>query len=201
MKENDAILTKVCIFTNDNFSVNINNPKRLSMKTLFINRHAKSSWKFENLNDFDRPLNNRGNKAAAFLAKKLKDRNEEFDLIVTSPANRAISTAEYFAKEFSYDHSLIEEAHSMYHADHGTMLNIIDNMPDDFHKVMIFGHNPGLTNLANVLTGDTLGNIPTCGIIKINFDVDTWQEVAPGTGTMEFFDYPKRYKEMQLIED
>lgn len=171
------------------------------MKTLFINRHAKSSWKFENLNDFDRPLNSRGNKSAKFMAEKLKEKGEEFDLIISSPANRALSTSEYFADEYGYDHSLIEEAHSMYHADHGTLLTIIDNMPDNFNKIMIFGHNPGFTNLANVLTGDTLGNIPTCGIIKINFDVDKWQEVTPASGTMEFFDYPKRYKEMQLIAD
>lgn len=171
------------------------------MKTLFINRHAKSSWKFENLNDFDRPLNQRGIKAAEFMAGKLKDRGEEFDLIVTSPANRAISTSEFYADKFGYDPKLIEEAHSMYHADHGTLLTIIDNMPDNFNKIILFGHNPGLTNLANVLTGDTLGNIPTGGIIKINFDVDSWQDVTPGSGAMEFFDYPKKYKEMQVILD
>ena len=171
------------------------------MKTLYINRHAKSSWKHVNLSDFDRPLNNRGRKAAPFMAKKLKERGDEFDLIISSPANRAYSTAEYFADEFDYAHNFIEEAHSVYHADHGTLLNIIDNIPDNFNSVMLFGHNPGFTNLANVLTGETLGNIPTCGIIKINFDVASWQEVMPGTGDMEFFDYPKRYKEMQGIND
>jgi phosphohistidine phosphatase len=171
------------------------------MKTIFINRHAKSSWKFENLNDFDRPLNSRGKKSAAFMAKKLKEKGESFDLIISSPANRALSTAEYFADEFDYDHALIEEAHSVYHSDHGTLLTIIDNMPDNFNKIMLFGHNPGFTNLANVLTGETLGNIPTCGIIKIDFEVNSWSEVIPGIGTMQFFDYPKRYKEMQLIAD
>lgn len=171
------------------------------MKTLYINRHAKSSWKFENLNDFDRPLNSRGKMAADFMAKKLKEKGSTFDLIISSPANRALSTAEYFSDEFNYDHSHIEEAHSMYHADHGTLLTIIDNLPDKFNSVMLFGHNPGFTNLANILTGDTLGNIPTCGIVKINFEVDKWIEVIPGIGSMEFFDYPKRYKEMQLIAD
>jgi phosphohistidine phosphatase len=171
------------------------------MKTLFINRHAKSSWKFENLNDFDRPLNSRGRKSAEFMAKRFKERGESFDLILTSPANRAISTAEAFAEAFDYDHALIEEAHSMYHADHGTLLTIIDNMPDAFNSIILFGHNPGFTNLANVLTGETLGNIPTCGIIKIEFDVNSWEEVVPGLGEMKFFDYPKRYEEMQLIAD
>lgn len=171
------------------------------MKTLLIVRHAKSSWRFENLNDFDRPLNARGVTAATFMAKKLKERGDDFDLIISSPANRAYTTSTYYAEEFGYDHSLIEEAHSLYHADHGTLLTIIDNLPDAFNKVLMFGHNPGLTNLANILTGETLGNIPTGGIIKINFDVSSWQEVTPGIGTMEFFDYPKRYKEMQLIED
>jgi phosphohistidine phosphatase len=171
------------------------------MKTLFINRHAKSSWKYGNLNDFNRPLNERGIKSAKFMATKLKERGEKFDLILTSPANRALSTSEFFADEYGYDHELIEEAHSMYHADYGTLLTIIDNMPDNFNSLILFGHNPGFTNLANVLTGDTLGNIPTCGIVKINFDVDSWQEVTIGSGTMEFFDYPKRYKEMQLVKD
>lgn len=171
------------------------------MKTLFINRHAKSSWKDNNLNDFDRPLTKRGHLAAPFMAKQLKEKGEEFDLILTSPANRAFTTAQYFAKEYDYDHKFIEEAHSIYLADHGTILTIIDNMPNEFNRVMIFGHNPGLTNLANVLTGETLGNIPTAGTVKINFDVDSWEEVTPGSGTLEFFDYPKRYKEMQAISD
>lgn len=171
------------------------------MKTLFIIRHAKSSWKFENLNDFDRPLNERGVKSAAFMASKLKERGENIDLIVSSPANRALTTADYFADEYKYDHALIEEAHSMYHADHGTLLTIIDNMPNNFDSIMLFGHNPGFTNLANVLTGETLGNIPTCGIIKIEFDVNSWEEVSPSTGTMKYFDYPKRYKEMQVVVD
>jgi phosphohistidine phosphatase len=178
---------------------NIKNPNRKSMKSLFINRHAKSSWKYGNLNDFDRPLNSRGILAAQFMAKKLKEKGEEFDLIISSPANRAFSTAEVFAEEFNYEHSLIEEAHSVYLSDHGTLLTIIDNLPDAFNKIMIFGHNPGFTNLANVLTGGNLGNIPTCGIIKIDFEVDSWQHVIPGSGTMAFFDYPKRYKEMQLL--
>lgn len=171
------------------------------MKTLLIVRHAKSSWRFENLNDFDRPLNSRGVKAATFMAKKLKERGDDFDLIISSPANRAYTTSTFYAEEFGYDQALIEEAHSLYHADHGTLLTIIDNLPDNFNKILLFGHNPGLTNLANILTGETLGNIPTGGIIKINFDVNSWQEVTPGIGAMEFFDYPKRYKEMQLIED
>lgn len=171
------------------------------MKTLLINRHAKSSWKDNNLNDFDRPLTRRGHAAAQFMAKQLKQRGETFDLILTSPANRAFATAQYFANEFGYDHQLIEEAHSIYMADHGTILTIIDNMPNEFDSVLIFGHNPGLTNLANVLTGDTLGNIPSCGVVKISFDVDTWEAVTPGSGKLEFFDYPKRYKEMQVLED
>jgi phosphohistidine phosphatase len=171
------------------------------MKTLLINRHAKSSWKNNNLNDFDRPLTQRGHAAAEFMARQLKEKGETFDLMLTSPANRAYATAQYFAKAFDYDHELIEEAHSIYMADHGTLLSIIDNMPDDFDKVILFGHNPGLTNLANVLTGETLGNIPTCGLVKINFDVDTWEKVTPGSGTLDFFDYPKRYKEMQLLAD
>jgi len=171
------------------------------MKTLFIVRHAKSSWKNNNLSDFERPLTRRGHLAAPFMAKRLKEKGETFDLILTSPANRTFSTAQYFATEFDYDHEHIEEAHSIYLADYGTILTIIDNMPNEFNKVMIFGHNPGLTNLANVLTGETLGNIPTAGIVKINFDVDKWEDVKPSSGKMEFFDYPKRYKEMQVIDD
>ena len=167
------------------------------MLSLYLIRHAKSSWADPGMNDFDRPLNDRGKKNAPFMGKQLRKRGEQPDLLVSSTANRAISTARLIAHELNYSLNKIKPNDALYHASVATWLKEVNALPDKKKTIMVFGHNDGITAFANYLTDEEISNIPTCGIVKINFDFDTWKMVSKGNGTMDYFDYPKRYKENQ----
>lgn len=95
------------------------------------------------------------------------------------------------ANEVGYPAEKIEEIADIYHASARTLLNIVNGFNDDFNKIILFGHNPGFTDLAENLTGEYLGNMPTCGICKIEFQVDSWKEVGFENGMLKYFDYPK----------
>ncbi|MDN5216448.1 histidine phosphatase family protein [Fulvivirgaceae bacterium BMA12] len=162
------------------------------MKTLYVVRHAKSSWDFPQLSDFDRPLNKRGKRNAPDMGNRLKMRGILPDLIIASPANRALTTAKKIAKEIGYPVESIRENDQIYHSSEATLLQIIKDTPDNIQGLMLFGHNPGFTDLANFLGDQWIDNVPTCGIVAIAFDVESWTSVAPKTGKNLFFDYPKK---------
>jgi len=161
------------------------------MKTLYINRHAKSSWDHPDLSDFDRPLNKRGLGDAPEMGKRLSDKNEGIELFVSSPANRAITTARLIAKEVGYPPEKIKEIRDIYHASARSILEIVNGFDAQYDRIIIFGHNPGFTDLTENLTGEYLGNMPTCGICKVEFHVDSWKDVGYESGVLKFFDYPK----------
>lgn len=144
------------------------------------------------MNDFDRPLNKRGTHDAPMMGKRLSERSHEIDLIISSPANRAITTARMMAKELGYKSENIQEEPKIYEAHVRELLKIVNNISNDHHSVLMFGHNPGFTDMADYLTGAGILNIPTCGICKISFDFDDWAEVSAHTGKLEYFDFPKR---------
>lgn len=165
------------------------------MKELVLIRHAKSSWKDTSLNDFDRPLNKRGKNDAPKMAKFLRKmiRNSP-DLIISSPSKRTKLTLDFFLKEFdlekSKDDNIIFEE-SIYEAPYTNLLKVIKNINEDKNIVFLFGHNPGLNDLTNYLIGNFKENIPTSGILKINFDINLWSEIEENSGKLEFFKYPK----------
>lgn len=162
------------------------------MKTLYLIRHAKSSWKHDYLTDFDRPLNKRGKRDAPLMGRRLKPHGVP-GLFLASPAKRAIRTAEAIAAETGYPPEQIRTDEAIYLAGEKSLLKIICRIEDQFDSVALFGHNPGFTLLANLLSNEAVENIPTCGIFCIGFNIDTWRDVAAGTGKMIFFDYPKRH--------
>ena len=164
------------------------------MKTLYIVRHAKSSWRFPELRDFDRPLNKRGKKNAPEMGKRLKARHILPDLLMTSPANRAITTAREIAEKIGYPEANIRENDGIYHSSETTLLEIIKKTDNSINELMLFGHNPGFTDLANLAGDQWIDNIPTCGIVAIEFDVNSWRSIKPKSGRNLFFDYPKRVK-------
>lgn len=167
------------------------------MKTLYIIRHAKSSWSQMDLSDHDRPLNTRGKVNAPFMGRKLMEKGEHIDTFLSSTAKRAITTASCIAEAFGEKRSSIHQSSGIYHAGKRELLEHINAIDDKNDSAAIFGHNPGFTDLANYITGEWIDNIPTCGIVKIEFEVDTWAAVSGGNGRMLWFDYPKRYDEMQ----
>lgn len=161
------------------------------MKTIYLVRHAKSSWDFPNLSDFDRPLNKRGKSNAPEMGKRLKKMKIIPDLLLASPANRALSTAVAIADAIGYPNDKIKTDEDIYHAGETQLLSIINNVKNEVGQLMLFGHNPGFTDLANILGNEWIDNVPTCGVVCLEFDVELWSEISPKTGTIKFFDYPK----------
>jgi phosphohistidine phosphatase len=161
------------------------------MKTLILIRHAKSSWDNAALSDFERPLSDRGYRDAPRMAKRLREKNLAPNLLLASPANRALTTAKIIAEGIDYPVEHIQTARSIYHAGEDELLSIVQQLPDSTDVVMLFGHNPGFTDFANSLTNSRLDNIPTCGIFSCRFDVGSWRNVNWGKGMVLFFDFPK----------
>jgi len=163
------------------------------VKELFIIRHAKSSWDASNIDDFERPLNDRGKRDAPRMGKRLKEKDIHADLLLSSPAKRALSTAKRIAKELKYPKDDIKTDRRLYHADEETMLTVVRELKDNRNVVMIFSHNPGLTEFVNSLMNGELDidNVPTCGVVAFQFNFDSWKDVDWGKGKLLFFDYPK----------
>ena len=163
------------------------------VKTLFIIRHAKSSWDASNIDDFERPLNDRGKRDAPRMGKRLKEKDIQPTLLLSSPAKRALSTAKRIAKVLKYPKDDIKTDRRLYHADEETMLTIVRELKEKQDVVMIFSHNPGLTEFVNSLMDGELDidNVPTCGVVAFKLDLDTWKDVDWGKGKLLFFDYPK----------
>ena len=162
------------------------------MKRLYLVRHAKSSWSDPTLGDIDRPLNDRGKKNAPEMGERLKNQSILPDVLISSPAKRARSTAKKIAKKIGYSKKKILIADLLYHGSLNDMLNGIQQFDDDHGSVMLFGHNPSFTDFANQLCNINIYNIPTCGIVAIDFNVESWKEVENKKGDLVFFDYPKK---------
>jgi len=165
------------------------------MKKLLLVRHAKSDWNDPKLSDFDRPLNDRGHKNAPEMAERLLKKHIVPELIVSSPAKRAFTTAKYFAKTFGIDKSEIEKNEGIYEASVNDLLKIINDFDNSKNFIALFGHNPGITTLAVGLSGAYITNIPTCGLILIEFPFDDWRMISFDTGAKLLYDYPKNEDE------
>jgi phosphohistidine phosphatase len=165
------------------------------MKKIVLVRHAKSSWKFPELKDFDRPLKKRGLNEAPLMGKVLKDIHITPDLIITSPAVRAMTTAKMIAQEIGFNENLIIAEPRLYLESKSKLLKEINTIDEKYNTVFLVGHNPGLTDLANSLLGDSIDNIPTSGAVGIQFECNTWMEVEKGKGKKLFFEVPKKHRE------
>lgn len=161
------------------------------MKTLTLVRHAKSSWKHPGLADFERPLNKRGRHDAPRMGLRLSAHNIRPRQIISSPAVRALTTAEVIASAIGYQPEEIIIDERIFHAHSEQLLDVIRNLDASHHHVMLVGHNPGLTDLVEQLALAGITNIPTCGIVVLGFSIDRWQDLYDGSGGMLLFDYPK----------
>jgi phosphohistidine phosphatase len=162
------------------------------VKRLILIRHAKSSWKEPGLADFDRPLNRRGKEDAPLMGRRLAGRGELPELIITSPAKRAVSTVNRIAREIGFPKKKIQLDPRLYGALASDLLGLSHALDNTHGCIMLCGHNPGLTEFANLVSAGHLENIPTCGIVIIEVNVQSWTDVSPGSGTICHFDYPKR---------
>ncbi len=162
------------------------------MKILYLVRHAKSSWDNPGLDDIDRPLNKRGKSDAPEMGDRLKKRGIIPSIIISSPAKRAFTTAKKIARKIDFPREHIKIIKEIYEGSSGDLMQIIKSIPGDPGSIMLFGHNPGITEFANVLCGVNIYNIPTCGIVSIQFDAGEWNRINDRKGTLVFFDYPKK---------
>lgn len=160
-------------------------------KQLLLIRHAKSDWDDFSLTDFKRPLNSRGEKNAPEMALRLKKKGIIPEQIISSPALRAMLTAQHFADVLGIDKKDIVKEMEIYDALPSTLLDVVNNLDDKVSFTALFGHNPAITYLVPDLCNSDLGNIPTCGMVMIHFPFDHWNLISAGTGELIFFDYPK----------
>lgn len=165
----------------------------MSEKTLHIVRHGKSSWDYENISDIDRPLSPRGINNAYLMAKKLAERKMVPDRFITSPANRALYTATIFARVLKFPYENIQISDSIYSGYTEDLIKLIKSQDKSVSNLLIFGHNPAFTALANKLMESYLDNIPTSGIVSLTYDIESWDQVGKISPSKNFFDYPKRY--------
>jgi phosphohistidine phosphatase len=160
------------------------------MKELFILRHAKSSWDNADIADFDRPLNQRGLKAAPYIGQSLRNHFVQPEVILSSPAKRAKHTS-ILVKQVGELETDITFDDRIYEASPSTLLRVVTEIADQAEKALLVGHNPGLEGLLGVLTGETQ-RMPTATMAKILLDVDSWSEITPGCGYMQALIRPPR---------
>jgi phosphohistidine phosphatase len=161
------------------------------MKQLLLVRHGKSESGNAHLKDFDRPLNPRGHRDAPEMALRLVQKHFVPEVLISSPALRALTTASHFEQVWHRRVEQIKQDISIYEAEIPALLKVVNDIGNRYKRAALFGHNPGFTDLANYLTDANIFNVPTCGIVLIEFAVDDWKEISAGTGKLVEFDYPK----------
>ena len=168
------------------------------MKTLILVRHAKSSWDSPTMKDFDRPLNERGQKEAQLMAQRLLDEKVNLDAFVTSTAQRAFTTAEYFHQAYKAQPEQLVLKPELYHASVKAFYDVIATLDSSLKNVAIFSHNPGITEMVNSLAVANVDDMPTCAIFGVIADVKNWEEFAAAEKRFLLFDYPKKVKPADL---
>ena len=164
------------------------------MKTLCLVRHAKSSWKYPNLDDFERPLNKRGHKNAPFMGKILKKLKVAPNLIISSPANRAAMTARIVAAALDYPLENIRFSEAIYEFSEIALIDVVKQIDGAVNYAMVVGHNPAINGLANYIGDQPISNIPTCGVFCVELDISAWANIKAHCGKLKFFEYPKKQR-------
>ena len=162
-----------------------------AMKTLLLLRHAKSSWGDATLPDRERPLNIRGERDLQKMSKRLAQRHVKPDLIMSSPALRALATAKAIAKGFDRELNAIVVNDRLYAASADALIDVIEGIDDKWGRVMLVGHNPGITDLAHHYASE-VAHMPTCAIVVFGFDVEAWSGLGKVRPVTMDFDSPKQ---------
>jgi phosphohistidine phosphatase len=159
------------------------------MKTLYVLRHAKSSWAEVEMSDFDRPLNERGKAAAAFMGEFMSSKGYEPYVILCSPAVRARSTAEILKRSGNLDGEIRFE-HRIYEASAQTLRQAVSDIDDAYPSALVVGHNPGIEGFIRYLTGED-EVVPTATLAVIDLDIDSWVSIEEGRGNLHNIHRPK----------
>jgi phosphohistidine phosphatase len=161
------------------------------MKTLTLVRHAKSSWKNNELGDRERPLNARGKHDAPMMGQRIVAVGIRPSLIISSPAVRAWSTAKIIAREIGYPREFLQREKAVYLASLDSLLDVMVAQDAEFNNVLLVGHNPGLTQFANYLSPGITDNLPTAGVVAVEFDQEDWNLYTKPETRLIAYDYPK----------
>jgi phosphohistidine phosphatase len=162
------------------------------MKTLTLVRHAKSSWRDTSLSDRQRPLNKRGERDAPKMGKRNAEHGIRPSLIISSPATRAWSTAKVVAAKISYPVEFLQREDGLYLASLDEILDVIVAQDNGFNHLMVVGHNPGMTDVANFLSPGLTHNLPTAGVVSVQIEQDDWNLYERPKTELLVYDYPKK---------
>ena len=165
------------------------------MRRLYLIRHAKSHWECDWLDDIERPLGERGKRDAPKMGRVLAElMPSPPDLVVSSPAVRAYTTARIIAEAIDYEPSEIRIDERLYEAMTRDMLNVIGEFDEAIDSAMVFGHNPPMTSVANRLTNAGIDNVPTTGVVVVDFEASDWGSAVESVGRLVAFEYPKKFR-------
>jgi len=156
------------------------------MKTLTLIRHAKSSWNHD-VTDIQRPLSIRGINDANLLSNELLNRNFKVDAIFSSPANRAFTTCSIFIERLNLPQKLLTVDKRLYDFGGRQVVEFIRDTDDNLGHILVFGHNHAFTDIANRFGDEFIDNVPTCGMVTIEFNVDSWKNIDKGHTKMTLF--------------
>lgn len=162
------------------------------MKTLILVRHGKSSWEYS-VSDKDRPLLPRGINDAILVSDTFNEQGLHVDMAFSSPANRALHTSMLFIRQMYFPLDKFQVANELYDFTGDAVLRFVKNLDEGLETVLIFGHNHAFTHIANSLGNSYIDNVPTCGLVQLEFDVDNWTSIEKGTTKQTIF--PKQLKE------
>ena len=163
------------------------------MKTLFFARHAKSSWRDADLSDIDRPLKGRGILNAYQMGSHLRQQGLMPDTMITSPAVRAFHTAVIYARQLDFSLDQLAVNQLIYSGASSGVMEVVQQVDDQYDSIMVFGHNPTFTHLVNHLSNSSIDNLPTSGVAAISFAIDSWADCGKKPGKLEHFFYPKMF--------
>ena len=162
------------------------------MKTLYLVRHAKSSWEYD-VSDHQRPLNKRGFKDAKLVSKYLKNKIQLPDIVISSDANRALTTAKIYSSNLGFNEDDIVLNHDLYDFGGHDLTEVIKNCDDSVGTLMVFGHNHAMTYFVNTYGNKPIGNVPTSGFTQLELDINSWKELKKGITVQTVF--PKQLKD------
>lgn len=163
----------------------------MASRQLYLLRHAQTLDRREEEKDKDRMLTPIGFQNSNRMGMNLKSKEVQPDIIICSEAVRTQQTAESIAEHVSYDSNKIHVNAEVYDASIRTLLNVVNNFKDEWKTVILIGHNPAISYMSEYITDKPVGNMSTCGLVSIEFELDSWAEVSEGNGSLKFYEYPE----------
>ena len=163
-------------------------------KFLTLIRHAKSSWDYPDLIDKQRPLSKRGRKSVELMSEHNAKLLNQIEMFYCSTAERAVQTMDLYSRHTKIPLSKINYSDTLYIFDKGVLASFLKKLSDNLHSAALIGHNPAFTDLVNYFVEDQIDNVPTCAIVRIKFECQSWKDITNCESKLVYFDCPKNHK-------